>query len=119
MSLLRGLLEASDWQAPAAAPIVIAMRKLIRIARTELEDVTASLRTDVERLKALYASLPVSPQEEAMLEGEVKADFATEARAIIECVICDRLEPAIGALAEITETPRKRERGKRAASKRR
>ena len=33
---------------------------------------------------------PVSPQEEAMLEGETEADFATEARAIIECVISDR-----------------------------
>lgn len=94
------------------------MRKLMRIARAEIQDVTASLRTGVERLKALHTSLPVSPQEEAMLEGEVKADFATEARAVIECVISDRLEPAIDALAEVAEAPRKKRARKGDASRR-
>jgi hypothetical protein len=84
------------------------MRNLIRIARAELQDVTARLKEDMERLQALHTALPVSPQEEAMLEGEVKADFATEARAVIECVISDRLEPAIGALAEITGASKRR-----------
>ena len=79
------------------------MQKPMRKTRAELSDVKASLRAGVERLKALHATLPVSPQEEAMLEGEMEADFATEARAIIECVISDRLEPAIEALAEVTE----------------
>ena len=92
----------------------------MRKARAELRDINARLKADVERLKAVHAALPVSPQEEAMLEGELEADFATEARAIIECVISDRLEPAIGALAEITEATqarRKTQRGKGAASK--
>jgi hypothetical protein len=97
------------------------MQKLIRYARAELRDIKASLRADVERLKTLHTTLPVSPQEEAMLEGELEADFATETRAIIECVISDRLEPAIGALAEITgatETRRKTGRRKGAAPRR-
>lgn len=72
----------------------------MRKARAEIQDVAAILQTALERLKALHDSLPVSPQEEQMLEGEIEADFATEARAIIECVISDRLEPAIQALGE-------------------
>jgi hypothetical protein len=97
------------------------MQKLMRHARAELRDIKARLRADVEKLKALHTALPVSPQEEAMLEGELETDFATETRAIIECVISDRLEPAIGALAEITEaTEARRKKGRRkgAASKR-
>jgi hypothetical protein len=93
------------------------MQKLMKDARAELRDIKASLRADVERLKALHAALPVSPQEEAMLEGEMEADFATEVRAIIECVISDRLEPAIGALTEATQARRKTGKGKGAASK--
>ena len=93
------------------------MQKLMRNTRTELRDIKASLRADVEKLKALHAALPVSPQEEAMLEGELEADFATETRAIIECVISDRLEPAIRALTEATQARRKTGRGKGAASK--
>lgn len=92
------------------------MQKLMRNTRAELRDIKANLRAEVERLKALHTSLPVSPQEEAMLEGEMEADFATEARALIECVISDRLEPAIGALAEVTEARRRTARRKGAAS---
>ena len=89
------------------------MQKLKRNARAELRDVMVSLRNDVERLKALHATLPVSPQEEAMLEGEMEADFATTTRAIIECVIPDRLEPAIQALHEAAAVRRKGARTKR------
>lgn len=88
----------------------------MRNARAEVRDVNARLGADVERLKALHAALPVSPQEEAMLEGELEADFATEARAIIECVISDRLEPAIQALGELAGLSRKRKRGKGAGA---
>jgi len=87
------------------------MQKLIRNARAEIREVTADLEIKVERLKAVHATLPVSPQEEAMLEGEMEADFATEARAIIECVIPDRLEPAIQALREVAGPRRKTKKG--------
>lgn len=94
------------------------MQKLMRNARAELRASQARLRAEIETLKTLHASLPVSPQEEAMLEGEVETDFSTEARAVIECVISDRLEPAIGALAEVAETRRKPGRPKGAAARR-
>ncbi|MFL6202045.1 MAG: hypothetical protein ACJ76J_22960 [Thermoanaerobaculia bacterium] len=87
------------------------MQKLIRNARAAMREVTADLEISVERLKAVHTTLPVSPQEEAMLEGEMEADFATEARAIIECVIPDRLEPAIQALREVTVLRRKTKKG--------
>lgn len=109
----RRILPASCWQARSAAPIVIRMRK----ARAEIRDVNNDLRAAVERLKALHASLPVSPQEERMLEGEMEPDFATEARAIIECVIPDRLEPAIEALSQAAGIQRKGRRAKRTADR--
>lgn len=34
-----------------------------------------------------------------MLLGEAEPDVATEVRSVIECVLADRIEPAIQALA--------------------
>ena len=84
----------------------------MRKARAEIRDVNNILRTAVERLKALHGSLPVSPQEEKMLEGEMEPDFATEARSIIECVVPDRLEPAIEALSQAASFSRKGRRAR-------
>ncbi len=70
------------------------------VAQTELHEIAAGWERDVDRLRKVHASLPVSPREEAMLLGEVEADVSTEVRSAIECVIPDRLEPAIRTLRE-------------------
>ena len=70
------------------------------VAQAELGEIAAGWERDVDRLRKVHASLPVSPGEEAMLLGEVEADVSTEVRSAIECVIPDRLEPAIRTLRE-------------------
>jgi hypothetical protein len=69
--------------------------------QTEI-DAQAALRRIAEQLNALRlelldvrVSLPVPPQETAMLLGEEEMDVATEVRSIIECVVNDSIEPAI------------------------
>ncbi|HEX5719965.1 MAG TPA: hypothetical protein VF179_27670 [Thermoanaerobaculia bacterium] len=70
------------------------------VAQTELHEIATGWERDVDRLRKVHASLPVSPREEAMLLGEEEADVSTEVRSAIECVIPDRIEPAIQTLRE-------------------
>jgi hypothetical protein len=55
----------------------------------------ARLRT---RLQALSASLPRSPEEDAMLEGRIPADVPTEMRTTINAVVEDQLDLAFDNL---------------------
>jgi hypothetical protein len=66
-------------------------KKLLALAQ-ELEEVR-------DELVRVHATLPVSPREDAMLEGEEEPDEATEMRGVIECALADWIEPAIGKLA--------------------
>jgi len=68
-------------------------------AQAELHQIVEELDTIRTRLVDLHAKLPVSPEETAMLEGEVEMDFATEVRSVIECVLNDNIQPAIRDLA--------------------
>lgn len=70
------------------------------VAQAKLREIAAGWERDVDRLRKVHESLPVSPREEAMLLGEAEADVSTEVRSAIECVIPDRLEPAIRTLRE-------------------
>jgi len=80
------------------------------------ETVRAALRgvvEDLDRIRAqlvdLHATLPVPPEEAAMLVGEVEMDFATEVRSVIECILNDWLRPAIRDLAAAASyQPKKR-----------
>lgn len=69
-------------------------------AQRELRGIADRWERDVRRLREIHAGLPVSAREEVMLLGEADADVSTEVRAAIECVIPDRLEPAIRTLRE-------------------
>jgi hypothetical protein len=71
--------------------------------QVEVGELVTELETAQKRLQRLHDRLPVSPREEAMLLGEAEPDVATEVRSIIECVIPDRIEPAIEALREAAE----------------
>ena len=68
--------------------------------RRGLVKVADRLRRDVERLKAIRDSLSMPPESEhePMLAGTQPLDEAVELAHDIECVIVDRLEPAIEAL---------------------
>jgi hypothetical protein len=70
------------------------------VAQDELREIADRWEQDLERLRKIHAGLPVSPREEVMLLGEADADVSTEVRSAIECVIPDRLEPAIRTLRE-------------------
>ena len=72
-------------------------------AQKELRGMADRWERDVARLRKIHASLPVSSREEVMLLGEAEADISTEVRAAIECVIPDRLEPAIRTLREAAD----------------
>ena len=73
------------------------------IAQDEAREYVAELERMRKRLQRLHDRLPVSSREEAMLLGEAEPDIATEVRSILECVIADRIEPAIQALREAAE----------------
>lgn len=70
------------------------------MAQKELRGMADRWERDVQRLREIHADLPVSARAEVMLLGEADADVSTEVRAAIECVIPDRLEPAIRTLRE-------------------
>jgi hypothetical protein len=70
-------------------------------ARADLRRAARDLAAFRFRLLGIHATLPVSPQEEAMLEGDEAQDYSTEARSVLECVVTDWIEPAIRALGEL------------------
>jgi hypothetical protein len=73
------------------------------VAQAEIRQMADRWEWDLDRLRKIHASLPVSSREEVMLLGEAEPDVATEVRAAIECVIPDRLEPAIRTLREAAD----------------
>lgn len=64
-------------------------------AQVRLRRVVEGLGALSAELLAIHESLPVSPQETAMLLGEEVMDVSTVVRSVIECVLHDRLQPAI------------------------
>jgi hypothetical protein len=70
--------------------------------QAELDAIAVDLDAIVSRLEKAHASVPVSLQTVFVLEshedlGEA-TDFPTVARSTIECILEDRLRPAIRAL---------------------
>lgn len=69
-------------------------------AQAKLRTIVAKMESIRDLLRRIYEDVPVSPREEVMLLGEAEPDVATEVRSVIECVLADRIEPAIQTLAE-------------------
>ena len=69
-------------------------------AQAKLRKTVAKMKDVRDLLRRIQEEVPVSPREEVMLLGEAEPDVATEVRSVIECVLADRIEPAIQALAE-------------------
>lgn len=68
-------------------------------AQEELREIVLELNGITSRLTDIHDRLPAPPQETAMLLGEEEMDISTEVCSIVECVLADRIEPAIRDLA--------------------
>ncbi|HEV8578278.1 MAG TPA: hypothetical protein VGX68_04285 [Thermoanaerobaculia bacterium] len=68
-------------------------------AQAELRTLVEELEAVRVRLEKVHARLPVAAEETAMLLGEKEMDVSTEVRSVIECILNDRIEPAIRDLA--------------------
>jgi len=63
-------------------------------------EVAAGLEALIRKLQDVHDGIPVSPLEAVMLLGEEDMDVATALRSMIECVLADRLEPALRELRQ-------------------
>lgn len=66
--------------------------------RAKLLEAALDLAGVKHRLNCLSENLPRSPQEDAMLDGEIPADEPTEMRITINAVLVDQLDLAIDNL---------------------
>jgi hypothetical protein len=73
--------------------------------RQELLRIAAELSTTRERLRLLRSKLPASPQEDLIHLNEAEMDFPTLARSNLDCVLADRMAPAIQVLQETARWP--------------
>lgn len=55
-------------------------------AQVELRAVADQLLAVEDRLRAVWDAVPRSPDEDAMFEGRIPWDLATEVRTVVECV---------------------------------
>jgi len=67
-------------------------------AQAALGEAAFELLAIQERLEAINRGLPVPPNQEAMLEGYIAPDLATEVSGCIECITEDTLRQIIGTL---------------------
>jgi hypothetical protein len=82
----------------------------------EVQAALAAIALDLlgveDRCREILASLPRSPEEDAMIEGRMAWDLPTELRTTIECVLGDQLRPAVESLeraAEVSQEELRRE----------
>jgi len=66
--------------------------------QARLLEIAAEIEAISGRLLSVHDSFQVSPREAAMLLGEEDLDVSTALRSVIECVLADRLEPALQEL---------------------
>jgi LPS O-antigen subunit length determinant protein (WzzB/FepE family) len=89
-------------------------------AQAELSAITFELLALQERLERIHRRLPVPADQEAMLEGEIAPDVATEVSGCLECVTEDELKRVIESLQHAaTVTPRELEHDFRRQQERR
>ena len=67
-------------------------------AQEELGAVAHQLLAVDDRLRRLLEALPHAPDEDAIFEGLLPWDLATELRAVVECAANEQVRPAIHAL---------------------
>ena len=70
----------------------------IEEAQAALQVIAAELLAIEDRLQAIAAELPQSPNRDAMLEGKIPYDVATDLLGTIEVVLADDIRPAFQRL---------------------
>lgn len=58
-------------------------------------EIAGELEALIAKLRDFHDGIPVSPSEALMLLGEEDMDAATTWRSTLECILADRLEPAL------------------------
>jgi hypothetical protein len=75
-------------------------------AQVVLQEIVRDLEANVETLRGIAESLPLSPQERPdLLEVDLAGDLdrTSEVRRVIQCVLTDNLEPAVRDLRRLAE----------------
>jgi hypothetical protein len=67
-------------------------------AQAALGEIAFELLAVQERLEAVNRTLPIPPNQDAMLEGRIAPDLATEVSGRVECIAEDYLRRVIEAL---------------------
>lgn len=71
------------------------------LAQEELCALARTYESLNQTLRQLAARLPVSPQEDEMLLGQQEPDVSTEIRRVVECLLEDRLVPAVEEIRKL------------------
>ncbi len=71
-------------------------------AQVELRAVADQLLAVEDRLRAVWEAVPRSPDEDAMFEGRIPWDLATEIRTVVECMGAD-LRRVVESLARASQ----------------
>jgi hypothetical protein len=69
--------------------------------REQIGEIAAALEAVCLRLLGVQARLPASPAEQFRLLEEEAMDASAEIRAVIGCVLHDRIQPAIEDLRRV------------------
>ena len=72
-------------------------------AQEQLRQIARELRSVHYRLLGIVATLPAPADEEPAPVEDADADVATEIRSAVECVLADRIRPAIQGLLAAAE----------------
>ena len=82
------------------------MSAALKAAQEQAREAVRDLKEVKLRLLGILESLPASTAEVAHLEEvDLKADLVTELRSVVQCVLKDSLEPAIGDLEDVARLP--------------
>ena len=81
------------------------MTEAEREAQEQVRDVAHALAKLQERLEEIVRGLPQSPGELDLSDLVDDPDVAAEVRRVVECVLADRLQPAIDDLLAVSARP--------------
>jgi hypothetical protein len=75
----------------------------VEVAQAALQVIAGELLAIEDRLQAIAAELPLSPNRDAMLEGRIPYDVATDLLGTIEVVVADDVRPAFQRLERASQ----------------
>jgi hypothetical protein len=73
-------------------------------AQVEIRAIAEELLAVEDRLRRVWEAVPRSPDEDAMFEGKMAWDLATEIRTVVECVGED-LRRVVESLERVSHAP--------------